>query len=131
MQAGSGLANSASEGGQQGFTRNSEAVDPGQAADAIEQLLPDLEALGINPDSLQDLATAAEIFRGGSGEINAARIEAEFNRALLSLENLELQIADALVLESTTIDQMVRQGEISESAAEYFRRLSEQRLRTQ
>jgi len=47
---------------------------------------------------------------------------------LLSLENLELQVADALVLESKSIDQMVREGEISESAAEYFRRLSEKRL---
>jgi len=48
---------------------------------------------------------------------------------LLSLENLELQIADALVLESNSIDQLVREGELSESAAEYFRQLSEKRLR--
>ena len=87
--------------------------------------------LGLDSAALQDLQTAAEVFRrGGSGELNNARIEAEYNRALLSLENLELQIAQALSIEGRSIDQLVREGEISEAAAEYYRQLSEQRVNT-
>jgi len=110
--------------------RSAQGIDPNETADSIDRLLPDLESLGVDPSSLQELQTAAEIFRGSSsGELNAARIEAEYNRALLSLENLELQIIDALALETQSIDQLVREGEISQSAAEYYKRLSEQRVR--
>ncbi len=108
-------------------------ANPAGATDlarALENLVPELEGLGIDQETLADLQISADLFRGaGDNGVNAARIEEEFNRALRNLENLELQISNSFTLESNVIEQLVRNGEISETAAEYFRQLSEQRLR--
>ena len=61
-----------------------------------------------------------------SGAINAARVEAEFRNILRQIEQMEVQIVNNASPDVDKLDALVRQGEISEAAADYYRRLSEQ-----
>ena len=100
------------------------AADAGGAADAIERVLPDLEALGADPEALRRLAEGAAALRG-DGAVVDARLDAEFRMVLRQIEQLELQLADNASAETSTVDPAGGAGEVSEAAAEYYRRLSE------
>ena len=93
--------------------------------------MPQLDAAGVSEEALQSLRDSAELLRSGGGEINAARVEAEYRNILRQIEQLEVQIANNTSPETDGIDALVRQGEVSDTAADYYRRLSEQPLRLQ
>ncbi len=94
-------------------------------------MLPQLDGLGVNESELESLRQSADLIRNGDGEVNAARVEAEYRLILRQLEQLELQLTNNASLEALASESITRQGETSESAADYFRRLSEQPVRIQ
>jgi hypothetical protein len=75
------------------------------------------------------LRDSRDRLRTGDGQTNAARVEAEYRQILRQVEQLELQIGNNTSLGSAEYEASIRQGETTESAADYFRRLSEQPLR--
>ena len=93
--------------------------------------MPQLDAAGISAEDLESLRDSAQVLRSGGGEINAARVEAEYRKILRQIEQLEVQIANNASPDTTEVDSLVRQGDVSETAADYYRRLSEQPLRLQ
>jgi hypothetical protein len=94
-------------------------------------LISGLESLGIDQEQLEELRGSGEVLRNGAGAINAARVEAEYQRVLRQVDQLELLLSDNATVSSDGIEAQVRQGEVSGAAAEYYRRLSEQPLRLQ
>ena len=96
------------------------------SADALDNLVPQLDSLGVESTDIESLKAAADILRNAQSGVNLGRIEAEYARVLRSLESLELQLTEASSQQNTQAEQALRQGEISEAAAEYYRRLSEQ-----
>ena len=80
---------------------------------------------------LEALQQSADLLRRGGGQINAARVEAEYRQILRQLEKLEIEISDNASPEVAGSESLVRQGEVSDAAADYYRRLSEQPLRLQ
>jgi hypothetical protein len=94
-------------------------------------LVPQLDAAGVSEEELESLRQSAELLSAGGGDINAARVEAEYRNILRQIEQLEVSILNNASPDSDQIEALVRRGEVSDSAADYFRRLSEQPLRLQ
>jgi hypothetical protein len=91
--------------------------------------VPRLDAIGVTETDLDNLRTSRDRLRNGDGQTNAARVEAEYRQILRQLEQLEVQIGNNASVDSVEYETSLRQGETTESAADYFRRLSEQPLR--
>ena len=108
-----------------------DARDPAQTADALDDLVPRLDAVGVTQEQLDELSASADSLRQNGGEINAARVEAQYRQILRQLEQLEIQIVNNSAADAVTLDSMVQQGEITDEAADYYRRLSEQPVRLQ
>lgn len=113
--------------GDSAFTFDSSQQSLDETADAIDRALPTLEAAGISEQDLQALRDSASLIRSGSNGVNAARIEAEFNRALETIEQLELVLSGNEV-ESQVGDRRLRKsrvGDYEDSVSDYFESLSE------
>ena len=104
---------------------------PGDTADSLESLASDLGALGIDPESLEELRASADIVRSGRNGINDARVEAEYRRVLRQIERIELRITDNAAVDTPGSDASGSGERLSESAADYYRRLSERPERVQ
>ena len=107
---------------QRGYTREG---DPTDTADALDSLADDLDSIGIDARTLDELRASAELVRSGDGSVNAARVEAEFRRILRQIEQIELQLADNAAVDPVGESGVTRER-VSEPAADYYRRLSEQ-----
>ncbi|MFK7893762.1 MAG: hypothetical protein AB8B63_23295 [Granulosicoccus sp.] len=118
-------------GAQEGVVMDRTAREPTQTAEAIESLVPRLDALGVTEEQLEALLNSAEMLRQSGGEINAARVEAEYRQILRQVEQLEVQILNDSGSQALTQDNLARQIEVTDEAADYYRRLSEQPLRLQ
>ena len=104
---------------------------PGDTADSLESLASDLGALGIDPESLEELRASADIVRSGQNGINDARVEAEYRRVLRQIEQIELRITDNAAMDTPGGGVGTSGQRLSESAADYYRRLSERPERVQ
>ena len=93
--------------------------------------MPNLEAIGVDRQDIEDLQQSADAIRAGGGSTNAARVDAEFQRLLRQVEQLELMIADSNRSDTVDSEALVKQGPVSDAAADYYRRLSEQPQRLQ
>jgi len=113
-------------GSQRGFTLELDPADAADAADAIDSVIVDLDAAGVDPLALDRLRASAEAVRAGDGSINAARVEAEFRQILRQIEQIELQLTDNAAVDTGVGEEGVARQRVSESAADYYRRLSEQ-----
>lgn len=102
-----------------------------ETAARLDELLPDLDALGVSPEDMAALQQSAQRLRDGGGQINAARVEAEFRQILKQLEKLEVQLSNNASPTVSGADNQILPGELTETAAEYYRRLSEQPVRLQ
>ncbi|NND92786.1 MAG: hypothetical protein HKN42_18165 [Granulosicoccus sp.] len=102
-----------------------------QTAEALDQLLPRLDGIGVSQAELEALQQSADRLRRSGGQLNAARVEAEYQQVLRQIEKLELQISNNASPGMTGSEWAVRQGEVTDAAAEYYRRLSEQPVRLQ
>ena len=116
---------------QRGLVLEKQPIDAEQTAQAIESLIPNLDAIGIEGDALDGLRESARLFRGGDTGINAERVEAEYQKALRQIEQLELLITNNSDFESSVLEPLVHQSGVPEAAADYYRQLSEQPLRLQ
>ena len=94
-------------------------------------MTPDLDALGVNREDIEALQQSAQRLREAQGAVNAARVEAEYRQILKQLEKLEVQIGTNASPVVSGAENQGLPGEMSESAAEYYRRLSEQPVRLQ
>jgi len=110
--------------------REGRRADPTATADAIDRLVPDLEAVGADADAIEALRAGAQVLRDGDGDINAARVEAEFRRVLREVEQLELGLAGTASPVGGTGEDAATGQAVSERAADYYRRLSELPERT-
>jgi hypothetical protein len=97
----------------------------------VENLLPQLDAVGVSAADLEALQQSAERLRQEGGQINAARVEAEYRQILRQIEKLEIEISNNASPQIVGTTRMVQQGEVTDAAAEYYRRLSEQPVRLQ
>ena len=87
--------------------------------------MPDLQELGIPESDLDSLRASTQALRLGNSGINQARLDAEYRNVLRLLEQLELGLADNASPGGDAGDTQVEAAEVSESAAEYYRQLSE------
>ena len=82
----------------------------GQSADALDNLVPRLDSLGVEPTDIEALKDASEILRNAENGVNLGRIESEYARILRSLESLELQLTEASEQKNSEAEQALRQG---------------------
>nr|MBX2835315.1 hypothetical protein [Gammaproteobacteria bacterium] len=102
--------------------------------ESMEALVNDLEGIGRNQQAgIDELRDLVDELRQGSpdeagGAVQSARLQAEYEKALLLVEQLEIELAksvtDAAGSGLTGSEADARPGEISESASDYYRRLS-------
>ncbi|MFK7996054.1 MAG: hypothetical protein AB8B87_18090 [Granulosicoccus sp.] len=130
---GTGIASSSTfgNGRQDGITFERSPEQAVETAEAVDNLVTELDRAGVSEADLEALRGSAQLLRSGGGDINAARVEAEYRNILRQIEQLEVQIINNASPDTDGIEALVRQGTVSETAADYYRRLSEQPLRLQ
>ncbi|MFK8080949.1 MAG: hypothetical protein AB8B97_11745 [Granulosicoccus sp.] len=102
-----------------------------ETAEAVDELVTQLDGAGVSEEDLEALRGSAQLLRSGGGDINSARVEAEYRNILRQIEQLEVQIVNNASPDTDGVEALVRQGTVSDTAADYYRRLSEQPIRLQ
>ena len=106
------------------------AVGTEDTAEALEQLLPDLQDLSVAEATLEELVATADRLRRLGGldpnGVNAGRIESEYQKALRLLEQIEIAVSSSSNASQTNRSALSGgSSDYRKEVADYYRDLSE------